>query len=90
LAVYRRITPAGLRGATEEQVNAKAIVVFRWQTRTFSSRLQTAAKRLLGGRNFQRDAERQMVSLLKDCSRLLVTTNLKVCLTICAFREKTR
>jgi cullin 3 len=84
LAVYvDELLRAGLRGATEEQVNdelQKAIVVFRYlaDKDVFESFYkQHLAKRLLGGRSISDDAERQMVSLLKAECGYQFTTKLE-------------
>jgi cullin 3 len=84
LAVYvDELLRAGLRGATEEQVNEelqKAIIVFRYlaDKDVFESFYkQHLAKRLLGGRSISDDAERTMVSLLKAECGYQFTTKLE-------------
>jgi cullin 3 len=84
LAVYvDELLRAGLRGATEEQVNdelQKAIIVFRYLSDkdVFESFYkQHLAKRLLGGRSISDDAERTMVSLLKAECGYQFTTKLE-------------
>jgi cullin 3 len=84
LAVYvDELLRAGLRGATEEQVNdelQKAIIVFRYlaDKDVFESFYkQHLAKRLLGGRSISDDAERTMVSLLKAECGYQFTTKLE-------------
>ena len=84
LAVYvDKLLQAGLRGATEDQMNtelAKVIVIFRYLSDkdVFESFYkQHLAKRLLGNRSASDDAERAMVSLLKAECGYQFTTKLE-------------
>lgn len=84
LAVYvDKLLQAGLRGATESQMNTelgKVIVVFRYLSDkdVFESFYkQHLAKRLLGNRSVSDDAERSMVSLLKAECGYQFTTKLE-------------
>jgi cullin 3 len=84
LAIYvDELLRVGLRGASEDQVNAelqKVITVFRFLSDkdVFESFYkQHLAKRLLGNRSVSEDAERTMVSLLKAECGYQFTTKLE-------------